>query len=168
MKRRELLEQLDISREKLLVALELLPDRAFAVTGVMDSWSITDILAHLITWESELVTALRRIKQGKKPSRLKAAYEDVDSYNEQRYLENRNRDLDRIFEDLIGVRLQLEDWLMEFSDRELERPLRYKWAGNQTLWEIVRDNSFEHEIEHLAHIEEFARGWLSQNEEGSK
>jgi hypothetical protein len=163
--RQELLERLDKSREKLLVALEPLPDEALVTPGAMGSWSILDILAHLTAWESELVTALMRIKQGKKPTRLLSAYEDVDSYNEQRFLESKNRELDRIFDDLIGVRLQLEDWLMEFSDRELERPLRTKWAGKQALWEVIQENSFGHEAEHSTNIEEFAGRWLSKGDE---
>ncbi len=165
MNRQELLDQLDQSREKLLVVLEPLPDDAFVTPGVMDSWTLLDILAHLITWESELVTALMRIKQGKKPTRLQTAYQDIDSYNEQRYIENRNRELDRVFDDLIGVRLHLEDWLMEYSDQELERPLPFKWTGKRALWEIIQENSIGHEEEHLADIEQFAQSWLSRTDE---
>ncbi len=161
----EILERLDKSRENLLVVLGPLPDEALVTPGAMGSWSIRDILAHLTTWESELVTALMRIKQGKKPARLLTAYEDVEKYNEQRFLENRNRELDRIFDDLMGVRLHLEDWVMEFSDRELQRPLGKKWAGKQALWEIIQDNSYGHEAEHLANIEDFSQSWLSSSDE---
>ena len=65
----------------------------------MGGWSMADILAHLTAWESELVTALMRIDQGKKPSKLLEAYSDIDGYNARRYAENKERELDRIFAD---------------------------------------------------------------------
>lgn len=161
MNRQEILDRLDHSREELLIILERLPDQALITPGVMDIWSIGDILGHLVVWESELVTALMRLKQRKKPTRLLAAYEDVDGYNEQRYQENKNRDLDRIFDDLMGVRLRLEEWLLQFSDQELNHPPRYKGAGKRALWELIEENSFGHEAQHLSDIEEFAAKWLS-------
>lgn len=164
MNRQEILDRLDDSREELLVILEGLPDEALITPGAMDNWSIGDILAHLIVWESELVTALMRLKQRKKPTRLLAAYEDVDGYNEQRYQENKNRDLDRIFDDLMGVRLHLEEWLLEFSDQELNRPPRYEGAGKRALWELIQENSFGHEAEHMSDIKRFTAKWLSSND----
>jgi uncharacterized damage-inducible protein DinB len=159
MNREEILEELDNAREALLVAIEMLPDEALLQPGVMPGWSLADILAHLVAWESEMVTALLRIDQGKKPARLIAAFEDVDGYNAGRFEENRGRDLDRIFEDLHGVRVQLEDWLSEFSDRNLTDPKRYSWSRGLPLWHIIAENSFRHESEHLPDIKAFAARW---------
>jgi hypothetical protein len=165
MVREEILDQLDASREKLLVILEPLPDEALVEPGVMDSWSIADILAHLTAWESELVTALLRVDQGKKPGRLLKAYEDVDGYNANRFAENQGRDLDRIFADWHDVRLQLEGWLEALSDRQLSDPRRYRWTENKTLAEIVRENSCDHEEEHLPEIAAFAAAWQANQQD---
>lgn len=165
MTKEDLLDKLDESRERLLVAIEMLPDEALVEPGVMDEWSIADILAHLVAWESEMVTALLKIDQGKKPEQLIAAFEDVDGYNALRFEENKGRDLDLIFEDLQGVRLQLEDWLDEFSERDLFDPQRYSWALDQSLANIIEQNSFGHELEHLPEIEAFAARWTAENGE---
>jgi uncharacterized damage-inducible protein DinB len=157
MNRDEILEELDRVREELLVAIEPLPDEALLEPGVMGDWSMADILAHLVAWESEMVTALLRIDQGKTPTRLVDAFADVDGYNARRYRENKGRDLDRVFEDLIGVRVQLEDWLSEFSDKQLNDPKRYSWSKGLPLWHIIAENSFRHEEEHLPDIQAFAR-----------
>jgi hypothetical protein len=162
MNRDEILEELDRVREQLLVAIEPLPDEALLQPGVMDDWRIADILAHLVAWESEMVTALLRIDQGKTPTRLVEAFADVDGYNARSYQENKGRDLDRIFQDLIGVRVQLEDWLLEFSDKDLNDAKRYDWAKGLPLWHIIAENSFRHEAEHLPDIETFARRWQSK------
>jgi hypothetical protein len=159
MNRDEILEELDRVREELLVAIEPLPDEALLQPGVMDDWTLADILAHLVVWESEMVTALLRIDQGKTPTRLVDAFADVDGYNAGRYKENKGRDLDRTFEDLIGVRVQLEEWLAEFSDKDLNNPKRYSWSKGLPLWHIIAENSFRHETQHLPSIKAFVAKW---------
>jgi hypothetical protein len=163
MKKEEIFEQLDRTRERLLVALEPLPDEAFLQPGVMDSWTMADILAHLTAWESELVTSLQRINQGKKPARMLAALADVDGYNELRFEENKDRELSRIFDDLRALRLQLEEWLAEFTDRDLSDPNRYDWSDGHPLWRLVEGNSFGHELQHLPHIEDYSSRWQAKN-----
>lgn len=165
MNRDEILEELDRTREELLVTIEPLPDEALCQLSTVGEWTIADILAHLVAWESEMVTALLRIDQGKTPTRLIAAFEDVDGYNARRYQENKGRDLDRIFEDLIGVRVQLEEWLMEFDDRELNDPQRYPWSKGLPLWHIVAENSFRHEAEHMPEIRALVARWSANSSE---
>lgn len=152
----EIYEQLEASRERLLIALEDIPPDRYHESGVMGEWSTADILNHLITWESELITCLMNLDQGKKPSRMLDAIADVDGYNARRYEENKDRELDRIFEDLQSVRVQLEDWLPHFSDRDLNDGNRYRWSDGVALWQIIEANSFGHEGEHLPDLEAYA------------
>jgi hypothetical protein len=163
MNKEEIFEKLDLTRERLLVALEPLPDEAFLQPTVMDSWTMADILAHLTAWESELVTSLQRITQGKKPARMLAALADVDGYNELRFEENKDRELNRIFDDLRTLRLQLEEWLDEFTDRDLSDPDRYEWSDGHPLWRLVEGNSFGHELQHLPQIEDYSSRWQAKN-----
>ncbi len=158
----EILTELENQRERLLVALEPLPDEALTKPDAAGKWSIADILAHLVSWESELVTGLLRIDQGKRPKKLLDAYQDEQLYNDQRFEENRERDLDRIFDDLFRVRRQLEGWIEEFDDRALGDPKRFKWANGRPLWRFIKECSFGHEMEHLADIEAFAARWLAE------
>lgn len=155
MHRDEILEQLDISRVRLLELIELLPDEALLEPGASGMWSIADVLAHLTAWESELVTALLRIDQGKKPDRFLAAIADVETYNARRYRDYQGRELDQIFDDFQAVRFQLEQWLEEFSAQDLTEPKRYSWAEGKPLWSFIKDNSFGHESEHMPDIETF-------------
>ena len=161
MNNEEIFEELDATRERLLLALEPLPDDAFYEPGVMDDWSTADILTHLIAWESELVTALQRIKQGKKPARILAALNDVDGYNKLRFEENKGREIDRIFSDFRGLRVQLEEWLGEFNNRDLNDTDRFDWSEGHALWMLVEGNSFGHEQQHIPDIERFSAKWLS-------
>ncbi|MCB0011201.1 MAG: DinB family protein [Anaerolineales bacterium] len=157
-------EQMDEVRERLLVALDALPDEALLQPGTIGQWSVADTLAHLVVWEAELVTALARISGGKKPTRLLEALADVDAYNAERMQENSGRDLDRIFDDLIGVRRQLEIRLAQFSEKELTNPRQYSFLEGKPLWELIKANCYGHELKHLPAIETFSEAWLAAEE----
>ncbi len=160
----EILEQLDDVRVRLLEALVPLPDVVLAQPRAIGEWSLADVLAHFVNWEAEMVTALHQINQGKKPTRLLQALADRDAYNQQRYPEFRGRDLDRIFDDLQGVRSQLEGWLEEFGDRDLKEPDRFPGLKNKPLWKLIAETSFEHEASHIPEIEAFVNAWLAKNQ----
>lgn len=154
-----LLSALDETREQLLVALEPLPDEALQQPGASGPWSVADVLVNLTIWESELVTGLMQIDQGKKPARLLAALAAPESYNRQWHEANQGRDLDRIFDDLIKVRLELEEWLEMFPDRALTDKKRYGWSHGRSLADIVTQTTIENERRYLPQIERFAGQW---------
>jgi hypothetical protein len=164
MNKEEILDQLDNSREQMLVLLQTLSDEALLQPGVMGDWSVADILVHLTAWESELVTALLQINKGKKPGRWLAANADVGAYNAGRYAENKGRDLDRVFADWHNVRLKLEEWLDSFSEYDLSSAKRYRWAKNHSLAQIIIEASFEHEAEHLPEIASFSAEWQASGQ----
>lgn len=153
---------LDHSREHLLELIEALPDEALLRQGTLGRFSIADFLAHLAAWEAELVTGLMRLDQGKKPEKLLSALSRPDVYNARRYLENQGRDLDSIFDDFQGVRVQLESWLEDFSDRDLNDPKRYKWFNGKPLAQVIADTTYEIEKKYMPGIAAFAHSWLLQ------
>ena len=54
-----------------------LSDAASTQQGVVDDWSVKDLMAHVATWEDETLKALPVIMQGKRPPR----YGGVDNFN---------------------------------------------------------------------------------------
>ncbi len=157
----ELLDLLDNSRERLLVAIEPLPDQALLFKGAVDSWTIADVLANLTAWEAEMVTGMLRIDQNKRPDNLLNALKDPQYYDQQRYAENRGRDLDQIFSDFQQVRVQLEEWLQQFSVSILNNRKRYQWLNGHSLAEIIAVTTFKREARFLPDIERFAQAWES-------
>jgi hypothetical protein len=148
-----LYDALDSTREQLLVLLEPLSDAQLLLDGVIGDWSVRDMLFHLTIWEAELVTGLMKIHQGQKPTRLLAAMSDRHGQNAAHLAENPDRDLDRIFDDLQGARFHLEDWLEQFSARDLQDRRRYQWSDGKPLWQIIAENSYQHEATHLPDLE---------------
>ncbi len=155
----KLLTQLDESRERLLMAIEPLPDLLLIKKGIVGKWSIADILVNLTVWEAELVTGLMKVERGQKPGRLLDALQDPKTYNQQRYNENENRDLDLIFNDLVKVRVELEEWLEMFSEKQLTNKKQYSWLKGRALRDLIAQCSFENEQKYLPAIEDYVKSW---------
>ena len=151
----DLLDQLDVTREKLLIAIAELPDEALMLPDVIGRFSIADVLVNLTVWEAELVTGLMRIDQGKKPAKLLSAMGNRKAYNQKRHKENQGRDLDRIFDDLQQVRVQLEGWLEQFSEKSLTDKKRYKWLNGRSLAQVIEELTFANEARYIPLIVSF-------------
>ncbi|NHZ72650.1 MAG: ClbS/DfsB family four-helix bundle protein, partial [Aquificales bacterium] len=132
-----ILDKLDDHREQLLMSIEMLPDEALVEEEAIGRFSIANILAIQAVWEAELVTGFMRIDQGKKPERLLKALDDPKTYNKQRFIENKDRSLDSVFNDYQQVRVQVEQWLEDFSEKALNDPKRYKFFRGKPLVEIL-------------------------------
>lgn len=158
-------DKLAEAREKLLVALEPLPDEALEELGGIGEWSLAQLLSHLAGWEAELVTGLAEIQRGKRPARLLAALADRDAYNQQWLAASSGRPLDDIFDDWQGARIQLEVRLEDLTERDLNDPRRYIWRQGQTLWSLVAELSYEHELAHEPAVREFAHRWLASHDD---
>ncbi len=155
----QLLDELDGSRERLLVAIEELPDDALLAPGVLDTWTVADVLANLTVWEAELVTAIMRLDQGKKPDKLQAAMQKPEAFDAQCYAENQGRDLDRVFADWQQVRVQLEEWLETLPLRQVTNPKQYKQLNGKSLWQLVQEVVIAREKRFLPHLQLFAQRW---------
>ncbi|MCB9421298.1 MAG: ClbS/DfsB family four-helix bundle protein [Ardenticatenaceae bacterium] len=160
-----ILDQLDSSRERVLTAIEMLPDEALVEAGAVGKYSVADLLALQAAWEAELVTGLMRLNQRKKPEQLLAALARPDVYDAERYTEFAGRDLDLIFDDLQQVRMQLETWLEEFSERDLMGRNRYEWFGGKSLKQVILGVCTEQEAAYVADLERFSQQWLDEHED---
>jgi hypothetical protein len=160
----EILDVLDNSRERVLMALEELPDEALLAAGAVGKYSVADVLALQVAWEAELVTGLMQIDQGKKPEKLLAALAEPAAYDARRYDEFKGRDLDSIFDDLQQVRMQLETWLEIFSERDLTNRKRFQWLKGKSLREMITAVTTTRESAYAADLEQFAQRWLDEDE----
>ena len=155
----DLLDRLDATRERTLVALETLPDEALMTPGVIGRWSVADLLSILTAWDSEVVTGLLRLKQGKSPENLLAAVANPDRYNAARFEDAQGRLLDVIFEDFQGARLHLEEWLSELTESALSNPRHYKALKGVALSRLIAQSTYEHEARYLPFLTSFAGRW---------
>jgi len=155
----QILDELDNSRERLLVAIEELPDEALLTPGALGEWSIADLLVNLTVWEAEVVTAVMRLDQGKKPEALQLAMSKPDEFDTRCQVENNGRDLDHVFADWQQVRVQLEEWLETLPVRYLTNPKRYKWLNGRSLWQVIQEVLIAREKRYLPYVQLFAQRW---------
>lgn len=158
MDKAQLLEALQVGREKILQAIEGLSEAEMGQPGVVGEWSVKDILVHLTRWEAELVKLLWQAAQGVKPTTVHFTSPSVDEINARWYTESRDRPLSLVFQDFHAVRTQTLRRVKELPEKALIDQDYFPWAESQPLWKWISCDSFEHEAEHAAQI----RSWRSQ------
>lgn len=148
----EVLAALDREHQKLMVAIDGLSAEAVLEPGVIDNWSVKDILYHISMWESELVKLLWQAENGQKPTTVHFNNPSVDELNASWYEQGKDRPLVRVMEDFQGVRKQTMRRVRAFSDHDLEDEKRFPWLDGKPLWTWIAVDSFDHEAEHTAQI----------------
>ncbi|PIE80755.1 MAG: hypothetical protein CSA11_06800 [Chloroflexi bacterium] len=159
-----ILDKLDDTREQLLIAIEMLPDEALLEENAIGRFSLADVLAIQAAWEAELVTGLMHLDQGKQPERLLAALADPQTYHQQRYIENKDRSLDSIFNNYQQVRVQVEEWLEEFSEKALNDPQHYPFFKGKSLVKIMGEVTWEQEAQYVSPFSAFAQLWIDSHD----
>jgi hypothetical protein len=74
------LQRLDTAWAAFQAAYADLPDSWLTESGVVEDWSVRDILAHVTTWEEEALKYLPLIIAGGRPPRY-ATYGGIDAFN---------------------------------------------------------------------------------------
>ena len=162
MDKTELLEALEDSHHELVEMLENLSEGTLTEAGVVGSWSIKDLLAHLTHWEGQTVTLLFQAKRGMpQPSTVHFGDESVDALNERWHEQGKTRSLDMVWSDFVSIRKQTIRRVSEFNDKDLQDPQRFAWLGGKPLWEWIVGDTIAHEEEHADAI----RDWLDQRDD---
>jgi hypothetical protein len=154
----ELLQKINASRQALLATLEKVPPERRAEPFSEGGWSVKDILVHLNYWEGQLVTMLFQLRSGATPTTLHFSGKNVDEINAAWFLQGKTRSWEMAWSDFNGILNQLLRRVGEFSDIELNRPSFHPRLKDRPLWEWIVGDSFEHEDEHRAAIQE----WLAR------
>lgn len=158
MPKAEVLADLRAARERLLSAIEGLSDDDMLRVGAVGIWSVKDVLAHLVSWEAELVTALARLPQsaGRPPQIVEI--EDIDEWNAEQYRINAPRPLAAVLEDFHGVHKHLLEAVAALDNRTLDDNRRFSWMEGEPLSYLILENAAWHEEEHAEDI----RAWREQ------
>ena len=131
------------------------------VPGIVDDWSIKDLMAHITAWEK---LAMDRINTTITGSPLKypviSGEQFVDEFNRQVYETNRNVPLDEVQSDFLNTHERFMDQIISLDNQLLSDKLPFDWAGNLTVQLVISSNTHWHYVEHVESIEK----WLEENE----
>jgi uncharacterized damage-inducible protein DinB len=155
MPRADVIASLQAARAALLQSIDGLSDDQMLQVGAVGFWSVKDVLAHLVSWEAELVTALAQLEQHKDGAPHIVEIEDIDEWNEEQYRINARRPLTDVLEDFHGVHKQLIRAIEALDSRMLDNNRLFPWMEGEPLSYLILENATWHEEEHAEDI----RAW---------
>jgi hypothetical protein len=113
----------------------------------LGTWSIKDIVAHIVGWHSEMGPALERIARGERPVPEGVSYDDVDAWNDKFVAARRGAEAADLLLDLD----KSHERFMHQADAVPEG----RFEPGKTTYKIVEGNSAHHYHEHGEQI----RAW---------
>jgi hypothetical protein len=156
MRKAELIDDIKSARADFLQAIEGLSRDELLQLGAVGMWSVKDIMAHLVAWESELITGLNTAQSGRAPRIIDI--EDFHTWNEEQYHANAGRSLDAVLADFEGVHRMLLKMVREYNEKALTNRHKYRWMAGEPLTYLIQETASLHEREHAEDI----RAWRAE------
>jgi hypothetical protein len=141
-----LLDRLEAAWAALTESYAGVPDAKLVEPGVVDDWSVKDVLAHVTTWEQEALRHLPLIIAGGTPPRY-AAQGGIDAFNARATADGRRRSLAEV----LRRRDETHARLLEF----IRSQPAGTFAGQARARRRLRLDTYGHYPEHTAAI----RAW---------
>ena len=138
---REMLTKIGSSWDALQEALGAVPPRRLEETGVVEAWSVKDLIGHITSWERQAITRVRAFQESGDADVLE--WGDVDEFNAVTSESNRSRSLQDLRSDMEKVHGEL----LAFIDGLPEEA-----AEESKVQRRVRVDGYEHYAEHTEHI----------------
>ena len=128
MNRQQLLDKLDRAWTAFEESYAGLPDSDMTEPGVVEDWSVKDILVHVTTWEEEALKYLPLIAGGGTPPRYSVQYGGIDAFNALRTEQKRGLPLSEVLRQLEETHRQLVDYVRSVPEEQFTRetPFRHR------------------------------------------
>lgn len=128
MNRQQLLKKLDKAWVELRESYTGLPEAQLVEPGVVEEWSVKDILAHVTTWEEEALKYLPLIAEGGKPPRYSVMYGGLDAFNAQMTEQKRALSFPEVLRQLEETHRRLIDYIQSVPEAQFTRetPFRHR------------------------------------------
>ena len=140
----DVLRRIDESWQDLQSAVAEVPAQRMEESGVVEAWSIKDLLGHVTTWESEMTANVQRVVDGLEMK----TYLDIDEFNAETSAAKSATSLEVLREEMTSGHVRTLEFVSALSEELLSR--------EDVEWRI-RIDTFAHYREHAEHI----RSWLS-------
>jgi hypothetical protein len=141
-----LLEAIHQERTLLEKKIASLTPEEMVWPGSMDSWSVKDILAHLVDWEQRFIgwyEAGRRGEEVHTPA-PGMTWRDLPRLNQEGYERHRDCPLADVLADFQSSFQQILALVQSISEEEMFSAERYPWTGNWRLVGYIAGNTCDH------------------------
>jgi hypothetical protein len=126
MNRQQLLTRLDTAWQVFLESYAGLSHSQLTESGVVDDWSVKDILAHVTTWEEEALRLLPLIVAGGRPPRYSVADWGIDAFNALMTERKRELPLSAVLKQLDETHRRLIELIENAPDDQITRETRFR------------------------------------------
>ena len=147
----ELLAQLEMERAAFVATLEAVDLELVTAPGVLEDWSVRDLVVHVAFWSEHAAEALSLATSGRG---AEFAYDDTqtDSMNARLLTESRRTSPQAAIEREEGAYAALAAALAALDPTLLDRAL----GNGDTVEEVIRYDGPDHYREHTEHL----RAWF--------
>jgi uncharacterized protein (TIGR03083 family) len=140
----EIIEENAQARAELIAAIDALPAERRLEPGLLDEWSLKDVLVHIAGWHENAATVLGMLIAGES---LDGGF-DTDAFNAQVVAEHAADTWDEV---LAWMRRARESY--QAAAREgIERLAAEQLVPGAIVDRVLRSNGAEHDKEHVAQI----------------
>jgi len=128
MNREQLLNKVEMAWKALQESYDGLPDALLTEPGVVEDWSVKDILAHVTIWEEEALKYLPTIVRGGRPPRYSVQYGGIDAFNALKTEEKRNLSPSEVLSQLDETHRKLVNYVESVPEEQFTRetPFRHR------------------------------------------
>lgn len=93
--------------------------------GVVDDWSVKDLIAHVSLWEEEALKHLPMVLQGGRPPRYSTLYGGIDAFNARMTKQTQSLSLDIVLQQADKTHQQLIAYVQSVSDDQFTTETRF-------------------------------------------
>jgi uncharacterized damage-inducible protein DinB len=158
MKRDEAIQQLRAARKELQETLAGMSEEDFLRARAIDKWTLKDTLAHLASWDEEVVRVLQTFTM---PGESQYTYiiserNGFAVWNEEEINARRERTVSQIMSEFETARRDLIQVIEGLTDAVLNRSRMTSWGRPATGFEL-RVTQAEHDREHANQIRSYRK-----------
>jgi uncharacterized damage-inducible protein DinB len=104
--------------------------------GPMGDWTFKDLAAHLLGWRERTISLIEAGPDGNPPTPWPATLDGDDQINAWIYEQHRDRPLRDVLVDMDQSYERIVDLIERMPEGDLTAPGRFKWMGDERLFEV--------------------------------
>ena len=149
MKNEELTESWTRARKLFFDSVEGLSEEEASITNSMGSWSVKDVVAHLIFWDEELLRSIETLLRGDRPAFLD---KDWDSLNAAAVTRRKDQSLEEMLQDLKESGRKVKILIASLDERQFSLSRGQKWKTWDVTIEWLVSGNIGHDAHHARRI----------------
>ena len=131
------IEKLTTDRKRLEQNLSRLTPEEMVLPGVVGSWSVKDVLAHLADWEAHMPAWVQAARTGDPVAQIEEGLKwgEFDAFNQRIYARHRDQTLEEVLAYFHQVHQKFMEMVAAMPDEELLQRGRYGFIGNRAVYD---------------------------------